>query len=125
MPPNRYRLPLLYRRRQLANSIKAPIPAIRVCRNYLKANRPEKYKVSGSSDRCVEYARLGYACDLAPFSPAKWARIEQQRILKAAEAKEALARFTRLQAEVEVLEKRKLEMVEGELRNIEELEQEE
>ena len=42
---------------------------MRVYKNYEKARRLEKYKVGGSSDRCVECARLGYNCDLAPFSP--------------------------------------------------------
>ncbi len=84
------------RRRQLVDSFKALVPAMRVYYNYSRANRSEKYKVRGSSNRCVEYARLGYSCDLAPFSPAKWARIRKLRKEKAAEAKEALAKFTRL-----------------------------
>ncbi len=96
MPPDRYYLPLLYYYYQLVDSIKALIPAIRVYKNYLKVNYPEKYKVSSSSDRYIKYARLRYTYNLTPFSPVKQARIKQQRILKAIEAKEALARFTRL-----------------------------
>ena len=98
---------------------------MRVCKNCDKANRPEKCKVGGSSDRCVECARVGYSCDLAPFSPARWARIEKKRQEKAKEFKETFAKLNRLQVEVEALEKQKLEMVEGELRNIEEVEADE
>ncbi len=65
------------RRRQLVDSFKVLTPAMRVYRNYLKANRLKKYKVRGSSNRYVECARLGYNCNLAPFSPTKWARIKK------------------------------------------------
>ncbi len=70
IPANRYKLLSTFRRRQLVSSI-TPTTLIRVCKNYKKARRPEKYKVGGLSDRCVEYARLGYSCDLALFSPAR------------------------------------------------------
>ena len=126
MPPQRHHFPSSSdRRRVLVNSLQPSNAAMRVCKNCEKAGRPEKCKIGGSSDRCVECARCGYSCDLAPFSPAKWSRLRRQREQKLQESREVLARFTRLQREVEVLEKKEREMVEGEMENIQELERDE
>ena len=124
MPTNRHRLLLVYRRRVLVDSF-VPSPLMRVCKNCEKSYTPEKYKLGGASGRCIECARKGRSCNLTPFSPSTWARIRQQKKEKSAEAKEALARFTRLQAEVTALESKELELVEGELKNIEEVEADE
>ena len=75
--------------------------------------------------KCVECIRIGYQCDLAPFSTEQQLRLERQRNQKSAEAREALAKQSRLQAEVDQLEKKRQELVEGELRNITNLETEE
>ena len=128
MPADRHKLSSSSRRRNLVSSV-APIVPMRVCKNCDKANRPEKCKVGGSSDRCVECARAGYSCDLAPFSPARWARVQRQRDAKLAEwkaaQKETHARMSRLATELEALERVQREMVEGELRNIDEVEADE
>jgi len=84
MPANRHKLSSSFHRRQLLSLI-APATPMRVYKNCEKARRLEKYKVGGSSDRYVECARLGYSCDLAPFSPARWARVQKQRDAKLAE----------------------------------------
>lgn len=120
MPADRHRLPAEYRRRLLVNSFN--VDPMRVCRNCENAHSPEKCKVGGSSDRCIECARKGRSCDLAPFSPARWARIREQKEAKKKMADEALARFMRYNKEVTALEKQEREMVEGELKNIEEVE---
>jgi len=104
MPADRHKLSSSFRRRNLISSVVLTVP-MRVCKNCDKANRPEKYKVGGSSDRCVECARVGYSYDLAPFLPARWARIEKKRQEKAKEFKEIFAKLNRLQVEVEALEK--------------------
>jgi len=70
MPTNRYKLLSSFRYRQLLLLI-APATLIRVYKNCEKARRLEKYKVGGSSNYYVECARLGYSCDLAPFSPTR------------------------------------------------------
>jgi len=64
----------------------------------------------------MECARKGSSdYNLSPFSPAKWIKIWNQRNQKAAEAKEALAKFTQLQREVEVLERKGIAIIEGEI----------
>ena len=63
-------------------------------------------------------------CDLAP-SPGEWDRIEKERKRVFAQVSETMAKASRLQKQLESLEKRKQELVERELRNIEELERDE
>jgi len=120
MPADRHKLSSLFRRRNLISSVIPTVP-MRVCKNCDKANRPKKCKVGGSSDYYVECARVSYSCNLAPFSPTRWARIEKKRQEKAKEFKETFVKLNRLQVEVKALEKQKLKIVEGELRNIEEV----
>ncbi len=68
MPADRYKLSSLFRRRNLISSV-ILIVLMRVYKNCNKANHPEKYKVGGSSNYYVEYARVSYSYNLAPFSP--------------------------------------------------------
>ena len=102
---------------QLVNTIiRTGLIAIRVYSNYKRAGQADKCKVGASASRCVECARkdlLDY--NLSPFSPAKQTKIWNQRNQKAAEAKEALAKFTRLQREVEVLERKGIAIVKDEI----------
>ncbi len=99
---------------------------MRVYSNCERAGQADKCKVGVSASRYMECAQKGLSdYNLSPFSPAKWIKIWNQRNQKAAEAKEALAKFTQLQREVEVLERKGITMVEGEIQNIEEMEQEE
>ncbi len=104
MPTNRYRLLAKFRRRQLINSFN-PTILIRVCRNYDKAHSPEKYKIGSTSNRYIECARKGRSYNLAPFSPARWARIREQKEDKKKKVDEALAYFIRYNKEVSTLEK--------------------
>jgi len=127
MPPVRSKPKSIFLRHQLVNTIlKTGSIAMRVYSNCERAGQADKYKVGVSAGRCIECARKGSSdYNLSPFSPAKWTKIWNQRNQKAAKAKEALAKFTRLQREVEVLERKGIAMVEGEIQNIEETEQEE
>ena len=70
------------RRRNLVSSFNPSLLAIRVYKNCERSNTPNLCKVRGVSDKCVECARKSYLCDLAPFSPARWARIRRQRDAK-------------------------------------------
>ena len=121
MPPLRSRPRSTFSRHQLVDTIlKTGSLAMRPCSNCERAGYADKCKVGASSQRCVECARKGSSdCNLAPFSPAKWTRIWKERNKKAQEAKEALAKFIRLQREVEELERRGIAIVEGEVQNIE------
>ena len=104
MPANRYRLLAKFRRRQLINSFN-PTSLIRVYRNCDKAYSPEKYKIGGTSNRYIKYARKGRSYNLAPFSPARQARIRKQKEDKKKKVDEALAYFMRYNKEVSTLEK--------------------
>jgi len=98
---------------------------MRTCKHCADRNRPEKCRVGAQSMKCVECIRTGYQCDLAPFSTEQWLRLKRQRKQKSMEAREALAKWSRLQAEVDQLERKEQELVEGELRNIADLEADE
>ena len=97
-------------------------PAMRPCDKCQKRGIAGSCLVGERSDSCIACIRAGYKCDLAPFSPAQWLRLERQREQKSREAREALAKWSRLAAEVDELEKKKRELVEGEMRNIKDLE---
>ncbi len=92
MPADRHKLSSSFRYHNLISSVVLIVP-MRVCKNYDKANRPEKYKVGGSSDYYVEYARVSYSYNLVPFSPTRWARIEKKRQEKAKEFREIFVKL--------------------------------
>lgn len=98
---------------------------MRPCYNCKNAGISNECRIGANSERCVAYTAKGYSCNLAPFSPARWARLRRQREEKLQQSNEALARFTRLQREVKVLEEKERLMVEGELENITDLEKDE
>jgi len=95
MPADRHKLSSSFRRRNLISSVIPTVP-MRVCKNCDKANRPEKYKVGGSSDHYIECARINYSYNLAPFLPTRWARIEKKCQEKAKEFKETFIKLNRL-----------------------------
>ena len=64
-------------------------------------------------------------CNLVPFSPAKWRRLQQARAKKAEQLEEALARINRLYKEIRQLKKKSVQIVENKVANIEEQEQKE
>lgn len=77
-----------------------------------------KYKIDTNSERYMAYTIKDYSCNLAPFSPTRWARLRRQREEKLQQSNKALARFTQLQREVKILEEKERLIVEGELENI-------
>ena len=113
------------RRLQQLTSAISPTIAMRPCKNCSLSSSPKKCRISGQSNKCIEYIRRNYSCDLAPFSPTRQARLEKQRREKSREAKEALAKFTQLQAEVDALERKKEDIFTGKVQNIAKLEQDE
>ena len=98
--------------------------AMRPCKACSSAYPPKECKVGAESDKCVECIRLSKRCDLAPFDPARWRRLEKERERLRKEIQESLSRQIRLQKQLDFLEHEEREMVESELQNIPELEEE-
>jgi len=97
--------------------------SMRVCRFCQSAGTPDRCKLGDDSDRCLECVRKAVDCNLAPFSPARWARIQRQRAEKSSQVKDTISKLLRLQKELEVLEKKQTDMVEDEIQNISEMEE--
>ena len=81
-----------------------------------------------SSDKCVECVKKGCPCDLAPLDTARWRRLdatrkELKKSLREAVTKrrEAQAKEDRLLSQLEYLEEEQQALVDGELRNLEEM----
>ena len=126
MPRNRIsKSSATHRRRDLADNPGLCELAMRACSNCQKAAKSDKCKLSERSDKCVECVRSNYDCDLAPFNPVKWRRLEAQRHKLQAEFEEAFARMGRIQKQIKFLETKRKEMVEAELQNIDDLEADE
>ena len=139
MPRSRIVKASTARRRRLMTSVEMKELAPRACKNCLKDGIPEQCRVDTGYDKCIECQRLGRDCDLSPFNPAKWSRLQIRRdklrseFLEAfAQTKEASSRFQesyakieRLQKQLDFLEAKKREMVEAEVRNIADVEREE
>ncbi len=104
MPTNRYYLLAKFYYYQLINSFN-PTSLIRVYQNCDKVYSLEKYKISSTSDRYIEYARKGRSYNLTPFSPTRQARIREQKEDKKKKVDEALAYFIRYNKEVSTLKK--------------------
>ena len=122
MPPQRTKRSSnsTVRRRELAQRLSEV--AMRPCNNCRRLGKT--CLVGVESDRCAECVAQARKCDLAP-SPGEWDRIEKERKRVFAQVSETMAKASRLQKQLESLEKRKQELVERELRNIEELERDE
>ena len=124
MPNIRRKTTSRFRRQQLAQEIGLfGIPAMRLCQSCIKSG--VECKVGSSADACMRCTSKNVECDLVPFSPAKWRRLQQARAKKAEQLEEALARVNRLHKEIRQLEKKSVQMVENEVASIEEQEQEE
>ena len=76
------KLPSNFRRRNLISSFNPSLLAIRIYKNCELSNNPDLYKVKSTFDKYIKCTRKSYLCDLAPFSPARWARIRRQRDAK-------------------------------------------
>ena len=79
-------------KQRLLNSLTSSSLAIRPCNEYERKGCPNKCKIGARSEKCVECVRTGRNCNLAPFSPTKWARLRRLREDKVKEVKVALAK---------------------------------
>ena len=121
----RTKLSIIERRKLLVNSLwPSSELAMRMCRCCESSRTPEKCKLGEDSNKCLECIRKAVNCNLAPFSPVRWARIQRQRAEKSQQLKESLSKVVRLQRELELLERKQSEMVEDEMQNISEIEAE-
>ena len=125
------------RRRLLLSTLGVGVPAMRPCRNCTSVGK--QCRVAGGSEKCIECVRRACPCDLASLDTSRYKRLESQRkkiehkLLEAhrkqqralAEQQEALSRQQRLLRQLEFVESEQGRIVEDEIRNIEELEQEE
>ena len=120
-----------FRRHQLARSIEVyGAVAMRPCSSCVASGI--ECKVSASARSCLRCTQKSTSCDLSPFSPAKWQRIQRKRKEKYLEVKaarqkeqearaaeqEAQARLHRLESELYALEEKSLNMVDNEENNI-------
>ena len=81
--------------------------------------------MSEGSNKCVECVSAAVPCNLAPLDTKKWKRLEERRRKLKIESREARAKWHRLKKQIDLLKEQQQEMVDAELRNIEELKQEE
>ena len=111
------------RRRAKLELLGTGLVVMRHCRNCSRTGK--ECRVSDGSEKCVECVRLGNVCDLASLNTNKWKRLERERKKLKQEAREAMARLQRLHQQIDSVEEKQQHMVNDELRNIEELEEEE
>ena len=124
MPNTRRATTSTFRRGRLSGEIREfGFVKMRPCNSCTKSD--VSCKISLTADRCMRCSSKNLECNLVPFSPVKWRRLQVQRRQKDQEIKEALARLNRLQNEREELEKKSLNMVDNEVANIEDQEQDE
>ena len=123
MPPsrtnNRYSKT---RKRDLLERSAFLTEAMRPCQRCSQSGR--RCKIGEASEKCMECVKAGCFCDLA-IPPAKLRRIHQERLRLRREVKEARARCSRLERQLESLEDQEEELVAAEWQNISELEREE
>ena len=127
------------RRRRLMTFVKMRELASRACKNCLKDDISEQCRVDTGYDKCIECQRLGRDCDLSPFNPAKWSRLQIRRdklrsefLETFAQTKETFSRFQksyvkikRLQKQLDFLKTKKRKMMKVEVRNIANVKREE
>ena len=77
-----------------------------------------------ASSKCAGCVGAGRSCDLVP-NPAAWSRLEKERQRVFKEWQESIARTERLRKQFTILEERKQKIVDLEMKNIEELEEDE
>ena len=80
--------------------------------------------MSEGSNKCVECVSVAVPCDLTPLDTKKWKRLKERRRKLKIESREARVKWHRLKKQIDLLKEQQQEMVDAELRNIEELEQE-
>ena len=96
-----------------------PYIAMRSCHQCVRLSK--QCRVAEGSDKCVECLRGGCPCDLAPLDTARWRRLEKQRQKLKEELREANAKQQRLLRQLDYLEEEQQTMVDGELKNLEEM----
>ena len=95
------------------------------CKNCQRGNRSGDRRIATGEEQCIECLRRGKWWNLAPLSIAKWGRLEERKQKTRAAAIAASESHTRFLKEVAQIEREQSEMVESELKNVEELEAEE
>ena len=122
MPPQRAKRSSnpAVRRRELSKELLEAV--MRPCNNCVRLGR--QCLVGPESDRCSSCVAGGRKCDLV-VSPLEMRRIENERKGILAQLAETIAKTSRLYKQLESVEKRKREVVDRELQNIEELEADE
>ena len=122
MPPQRTKRSVnpSVRRRELARQLLEF--AMRPCANCTRLSK--QCMVGPDSDRCSHCVQNGKKCDLS-VSPAEMRRIENERVALIDQLADLAAKTSRLHKQLASVEKRKKEVVERELKNIEELEADE
>ena len=76
MPNTRRNTTATFRRRRLAEEINAfGFSTMRLCSTYIKSGISSK--VGSSSEKCMRCTLKNVECNLVPFSPAKWRRLQQ------------------------------------------------
>lgn len=95
---------------------------MRPCRNCAMSGKA--YCVGNDSEKCVECVRSGRGCDLA-ISPASIKRIHGERMRLKKEVREARAKLSRLEKQLDFLEDKEEEMIVTEWKNIGDLEMDE
>ena len=111
MPPIRNKptfKSIFFRDTFVSSIFQSGFPAMRISFNCENSGSADNCKIGKISGRCAECARKNLVdCNLALFSPSKWARIWKERNKKTQEVKKAFVKFNRLQREVDVLGKKK------------------
>ena len=122
MPPQRAKRSSnpAVRRRELSKELLEAV--MRPCNNCVRLGR--QCLVGPESDRCSSCVAGGRKCDLV-VSPLEMRNIENERKRLFAQMSETTAKLSRIQKQLESIEKRKQEIVSRELQNIEELEADE
>ena len=98
---------------------------MRFCKNCSSSFVPKPCRIAEGSEKCVACVNSGRPCNLASFDTVRWRRLKKKRKRLKTELKKSYAKQQRLLRQIDFVEKKQQVMVDGELRNIEELEHEE
>ena len=78
-------------------------------------------KIVDDSNKCLEYIRLDYTCDLTPFDISRYRRLEEQRKKLKAKLHATIAKQQRLIRQLKFVENEQQTMMNAKLQNIEKL----
>ncbi len=97
-----------FRKKDLFDALELVSLAMRPCRNC--ATSSKVYCVSDDSKKCVKCVRFNRDCDLTIFSTLI-KRIHEKRMRLKKEVREARAKLSRLEKQLDFLENKKEEMI--------------